>query len=92
MVGEWRRLIDDYNTEKGGDTRVLFIEAWTNVDDAVRYYADSDGKPRAHFPFNFGLVNDLNASSTAQDFKTTIDGWMTRMPAGSTPNWVVSEH
>lgn len=65
MVGEWRRLIDDYNTKKGGDPRVIFIEAWTNVDNTIQYYADSEGKPRAHFPFNFGLINELRANSTS---------------------------
>lgn len=92
MVGEWRRLIDDYNSNKGGEPRVMFIEAWTNVDDTMQYYGDAEGNPRAHFPFNFGLINELKGNSTAHDFKKSIDGWMTRMPLGATPNWVVSVH
>lgn len=90
MVGEWRKLIDDYNSVKGGDTRVIFTEAYSSIDDTMRYYADSNGNPRSHFPFNFFLLNDLKAYSTAHDFKDTIDKWMTHMPAGATPNWVVS--
>lgn len=90
MVGEWRRLIDDYSAENGGDPRVIFIEAWTPIQDTMRYYADSDGNPIAHFPFNFLLISDLTVDSTASDFKNTIDRWIDNMPEGSVPNWVVS--
>lgn len=91
MVGQWRRLIDDYNAKKGGDTRVIFTEAYTNIDDTIRFYADSEGNPRSHFPFNFFLISNLDVNSTARDFKSTIDSWINRMPAGATPNWVVSQ-
>lgn len=90
MVGEWRELIDDYTLTRGGETRVIFIEAWTNIDDTVRFYADSDGRPRSHFPFNFFLIGDLDVDSTPRDFKQTLDNWISHMPAGATPNWVVS--
>lgn len=90
MVQEWRELIDDYNKAKGGDTRALFTQAYTSIDNNVRYYADSFGAPRAHFPFNGFLMAELSADSTARDFKQTIDKWMALMPLGATPNWVVS--
>lgn len=92
MVGEWRRLIDDYTIEKGGSTRVIFVEVFATLEDTLRYYADTDGNPRAHFPFNFMLLNDLDADSTARDFKNTIDSWMTNIPVGATSNWVVSDN
>jgi alpha-glucosidase len=92
MVEEWRTLIDNYNREKGGDTRVLFTEAYTNVEDTMRYYGE-DGKTRAHFPFNFLLIDRLNQNSNAYSFKNEIDIWMTLLPQGATSNWVVScEH
>ena len=91
MVGEWRTLIDEYTADKGGDTRVIFIEAWTTIQNTVRFYADSEGKPRSHFPFNFFLITELNLDSTPRDFKQTIDKWISHMPIGATPNWVVSE-
>lgn len=90
MVGEWRSLIDDYTTLKGGDSRVIFIEAWTDIDNTVRFYANSEGHPRSHFPFNFFLIGDLDADSTPRDFKQAIEKWTDNMPAGATPNWVVS--
>ncbi|CRL00644.1 CLUMA_CG013904, isoform A [Clunio marinus] len=90
MVGEWRRLIDDYNTENGGDTRVIFTEAFTSFDDTMKYYVDTEGNPRSHFPFNFFLITEMNETSTAQEWKAVIDMWMEGMPTGATPNWVVS--
>lgn len=90
MVQQWRVLIDDYNNEKGGDTRVLFTEAYASIEDTVRYYADESGNRRAHFPFNFVLIERLNENSNVVDFKREIDNWLLQVPAGSTSNWVVS--
>lgn len=92
MVGEWRRLIDDYTIEKGGTTRVIFVEAFSTLENTMRYYADSEGSPRAHFPFNFMLLEKLNVNSTAQDFKNIIDAWISNLPSGATSNWVVSDN
>lgn len=89
MVGEWRQLVDDYTKEKGGTTRVIFVETFGALEDIIRYYADSEGNPRAHFPFNFMLLKNLDADSTARDFKNTIDTWMSNIPVGATSNWVV---
>lgn len=90
MVGEWRRLIDDYNLRNAGDTRVIFTEAYASLDDTVRYYADAAGNPRSHFPFNFILIERLDLNSTAGDFKNAVDSWLTKVPPGGTSNWVVS--
>lgn len=92
MVSQWRVLIDDYNLQNGGDTRVLFTEAYATIADTVRYYTDDDGNPRAHFPFNFILIERLDENSDAVLFKTEIDSWMSQVPEGSTSNWVVSEY
>lgn len=84
-------MIDAYNSERGGDTRVLFSEAYANLTNTMRYYADPQGNPRAHFPFNFLLIENLSEYSSALDFKEQIDIWMDNVPAGATSNWVVSK-
>lgn len=89
MVQQWRVMIDAYNKEKGGDTRVLFTEAYASIEDTVRYYADEDGKPRAHFPFNFVLIERLNEQSSAANFSTEIEAWV-KAAGNNTSNWVVS--
>lgn len=88
MVEKWRTLIDTYNEVNGGDTRVLFTEAYTSIEDTMRYYGE-DGKTRAHFPFNFVLIEKLNENSNAYVLKNDIDIWMTALPEGATSNWVV---
>lgn len=92
MVQEWRVMIDAYNAEKGGDTRVLFTEAYASLENTLRYYSDEQGNPRAHFPFNFVLIENLNEYSSVMDFKREIDNWMDNLPAGKTSNWVVSKN
>lgn len=89
MVQQWRVMIDAYNKEKGGDTRVLFTEAYASIEDTVRYYADEEGQPRAHFPFNFVLIEKLNEGSSAASFSTEIEAWV-KAAGNNTSNWVVS--
>ncbi|XP_076249708.1 alpha-glucosidase [Calliopsis andreniformis] len=82
IVRGWRGVLDEYNTSK-----VMMIEAYTNISMTMKYY-----EVGAHFPFNFGIITDLNMNSTAADFKRVIDQWMTNMPAGCTANWVAGNH
>lgn len=90
MVQEWRVLVDNYTLNNGGETRVIFTEAYASLEDTVRYYQDKDDKPIAHFPFNFVMIEKLNENSNAYQFKNEIDIWLNSVPAGATSNWVVS--
>jgi len=90
MVQEWRVMIDAYNAEHEGDTKVLFTEAYASIEDTVRYYQDEEGNARAHFPFNFILIEQLGDWATAVDFKEKIDSWLDAVPEGGVSNWVVS--
>lgn len=83
-------MMDAYNEEKGGDTRVLFTEAYASIPDTVRYYEDENKRPRAHFPFNFILIEQIHDNSNAFDFKENIDSWLAAVPEGKASNWVVS--
>lgn len=90
MVQQWRVLIDNYNRDHGGDNRVIFTEAYATLEDTIRYYQDDSGKPIAHFPFNFLMIEKLNERSNAYQFKLEIDLWLNTIPTGATSNWVVS--
>lgn len=90
MVRQWRELIDDYNQEHGGSTRVIFTEAYADLEKTLRYYKDENGNPVSHFPFNFLLIENLDENSNAYKFKNEIDIWLTNLPEGATSNWVVS--
>ena len=87
MISEWRTLINEFNENNPGSTRVLFTEAYANLTFTMKYYNDKDGKPRAHFPFNFLLIENLDENSSANDFKTKIDEWFAALPEGATSNW-----
>lgn len=90
MVRQWRELIDEYNNNHKGSTRVIFTEAYTDLKKTLRYYQDEEGNLVSHFPFNFVLIENLSENSNAYQFKNQIDIWLTSLPVGATSNWVVS--
>jgi alpha-glucosidase len=89
MVYQWRAVIDEYQEEHGGETRVIMAETGSPIDIVMQYYG-SEQQQGAHMPFNFLLLLNINNNSTAEDFKILADLWMSKMPAGRTANWVVS--
>lgn len=71
--------------------RIMMTEAYTSMDMIMRFYESDDGvEQRAHFPFNFAMITELNAQSKARDFKYVIDRFLENMPRGKVTNWVVS--
>lgn len=81
IVKGWRGVLNEYP-----DKRIMMMEAYSNMTMTIKYYVYG-----AHFPFNFGLISNLNRDSKANDFKNLIDGWMMNMPTvRGTANWVVS--
>lgn len=66
----------------------MMTEAYTNLEDMIRYYGTETRN--GSIPFNFSFLQDINNQSNARDIKLTIDKWMTYMPSGMTANWVVS--
>ncbi|KOC69745.1 Alpha-glucosidase [Habropoda laboriosa] len=82
IVLGWRQVMEEFE-----QPRFMMMEAYTNVSMTMRYYAYG-----AHYPFNFGLITDMQKNSTAADFKNMVDSWMSNMPAGSIPNWVAGNH
>ncbi|XP_053957625.1 maltase 2-like [Anastrepha ludens] len=91
MVQHWRRLLDDYTSKNGGPTRVLMTDAYADVKTSMEYYETSDGKKGAHIPLNLNLIT-LNEHSDARDYVFVVKKWLTYMPRGFTPNWVMGNH
>lgn len=92
MAYQWREVLDAFQAEHGGATRVLLTEQYTTVENIMRFYGDGQGRNGAHIPMNFLLISNLNKDSKARDFQTQIATWMDNMPAGRTPNWVMGNH
>ncbi|XP_058832025.1 maltase A3-like [Topomyia yanbarensis] len=92
MVYQWRTLLENYQTQHGGDTRILMTESWSNLDIIKPYFKDIQGHEGAQMPFNFRLITELNITSTAYDFKNVIDSWMAIVDDGYAANWVLGNH
>uniref|UniRef100_U5EX75 alpha-glucosidase n=1 Tax=Corethrella appendiculata TaxID=1370023 RepID=U5EX75_9DIPT len=93
MIYEWRKLLDDWKEEYGGDTRIMMTEAYANLTFTMKYYQSDDGSSKgSHMPFNFLLITDLDIRSTAQDFVFVINKWLTYMDRDNTANWVMGNH
>lgn len=91
VVFDWRTLLDNYQAEHGGDTRVMLTEAYTNASKTVEYYG-KNGRIGSHMPFNFVLIDRLNSDSTAHDFLSVITEWLALLPEGKVTNWVLGNH
>ncbi|XP_052898991.1 maltase 1-like [Anopheles moucheti] len=72
---------------------IMLTEAHTSMDMLLRFYQSDDGsEQRAHFPFNFVLLSELDKGSSARDFKYVIDRWLENLPRGKISNWVLGNH
>ncbi|XP_058128371.1 maltase A3-like [Anopheles ziemanni] len=92
MVYQWRVLVDAYQTELGGDTRLMMTEAYSSLDVLKTYYQSTTGELGSHMPFNFRIITELNAQSVASDYVKVVEDWMNILPAGQVPNWVMGNH
>lgn len=88
MVYEWREVFDEFK-EKDGLTRVMMTEVYASIQDVVKYFGDGD-RLGAQMPFNFDLITDVDASSSAADIKYAVDKFLTYKPVDQGANWVVS--
>jgi alpha-glucosidase len=89
MVYQWRAVMDDWKTQHGGDTKIIMTEAYTTLDNTMRYYGNETVNG-SHMPFNFQIILNLRTSSTAANVNDVIHSWMDHLPKGKSANWVVS--
>ena len=94
LIYDWHDLLADYTKQHGGDPRIIMTEAYGPLNTILEYYGNSYGRIGSQIPFNFELMDGVNANSTPADYKTHIDNWLNNMPKGSefVPNWVVGNH
>ncbi|XP_076288788.1 alpha-glucosidase-like [Lasioglossum baleicum] len=82
IVKGWSKVLKEY---KGN--RAMMMEAYTDIPHTMKYFSSG-----ASFPFNFGMITNLNENSTVAEYKQLIDTWMTSMPNSGTANWVAGNH
>nr|BBD13388.1 maltase [Trilocha varians] len=90
MVYQWRDVFDEFKAIDGV-TRAMMTEVYASIQDVVRYFGEGDLKG-AQIPFNFDLITDVDASSSAADIKRAVDKFLTYKPVDKQSNWVVGNH
>lgn len=65
-------------------------ESYSAISTVQRYYTDGQ-QEGAQLPFNFELMKQLRAESSAQIVVDAVHSWLDPMPAGHFTNWVVSK-
>jgi alpha-glucosidase len=91
MVQQWRELLEDYTKEKGGDPKVLLMEAYSDLEHIMELFGTTE-RPGAQVPFNFVVLSNTNINSTGRDFFNLAHQWLDAMPEGSVANWVLGNH
>ena len=62
---------------------------YEEIDKTMMYYGTPQVK-EGDFPFNFYLL-DLPKNMSGNWVRDLVNLWMTNMPEGKWPNWVVSQ-
>ncbi|XP_033222514.1 alpha-glucosidase-like [Belonocnema kinseyi] len=86
LIANWRKFMDNYSKKYKIDSKLLLSEAYTTLSLTIKYY---DAGANA---FNFMFITPLNKTSSASDFKRTIDEWLNNLPKHNVSNWVVGNH
>ncbi|XP_059928865.1 neutral and basic amino acid transport protein rBAT [Gadus macrocephalus] len=91
LLQEWRAEMDVYSREPGR-YRFMVTESYDHeeVDKTMMYYGSQLVK-ESDFPFNFYLL-DLPRNPSGLWVQHLVLLWMSNMPAGRWPNWVLGNH
>lgn len=88
MVYQWRETLDQFHKVNGGDAPILMTEAYSTLDNLIRYYGDGK-RNGSQIPFNFHLLANTNRASKGAEYKNLIETYMSKIPTGFEANWVV---
>lgn len=86
LFGEWRKFMDSYASKHNQNQKLMLMEAYSDPEHTMQYYNYD------LIPFNFKFITNVNATSSAQEFKQQIDLWMNSMPRGKIANWAMGNH
>ena len=83
VIRGWRKVLDSYP----GD-RFMVGEVYESVSTLTMYYGQN--LDEFNFPFNFFLLTNNNWTGINVD--NIVKKWLTNMPPGGWPNWVLGNH
>ncbi|XP_063047860.1 amino acid transporter heavy chain SLC3A1 [Engraulis encrasicolus] len=91
ILREWRTELDTYSRE-AGRYRFMVTESYDyeEIEKTMMYYS-TDFVRESDFAFNFYLL-DLPQGLSGDRAHQLVSLWMTNMPRGRWPNWVVGNH
>uniref|UniRef100_A0A3B3QJC5 Amino acid transporter heavy chain SLC3A1 n=1 Tax=Paramormyrops kingsleyae TaxID=1676925 RepID=A0A3B3QJC5_9TELE len=91
IIRGWRVELDKYSREPGR-YRFMVTESYDyeEIDKTMMYYGTSFVR-ESDFPFNFYLLY-LPKYLSGQGAFDLVNLWMSNMPEGKWPNWVVGNH
>ncbi|XP_041921036.1 neutral and basic amino acid transport protein rBAT isoform X1 [Alosa sapidissima] len=91
ILRAWRAELDKYSREPGR-YRFMVTESYDyeEIGKTMMYYSN-DFVRESDFPFNFYLL-DLPQGLSGHRAQELVSLWMTNMPQGKWPNWVVGNH
>lgn len=80
MAYQWRAVVDEYKDFP----RVLLTEAYTSLENILKFYGDGV-RNGSHIPFNFDLLSNLKTTSNAKDIRDLVENYMKLVPVGKSP-------
>ena len=89
MAYQWHEVLETYKKINGGQTRILMTEAYTSLDNLLRYYGDGK-RNGSQIPFNFDLLVNLKNDTPATRFNELVNTFLRAKPTQVHANWVVS--
>ncbi|XP_071453870.1 maltase A3-like [Hetaerina americana] len=89
VIERFRARVDAFAAESDNVTRVLMTEAYTSIENAMKYFGN-ETVPGSHMPFNFLLINNLGR--WAKNFSDAVSLWMDNLPERGWANWLVGNH
>ncbi|XP_055532131.1 probable maltase [Wyeomyia smithii] len=91
MVYQWRAVLEEYKASHQTDDLVLLTEAYTSLNNIIRYYGNGQWEG-SHVPFNFEVLSNTFKESTGKDFYDNIMRFYDAVPSDRVPNWVLGNH
>uniref|UniRef100_V9KE73 Amino acid transporter heavy chain SLC3A1 n=1 Tax=Callorhinchus milii TaxID=7868 RepID=V9KE73_CALMI len=91
LVRSWRYVMNEFSREPGR-YRFMVTESYDNEEilKTMMYYG-TEIEEETDFPFNFYLI-DLYKEISGNGVFKIVDSWMSKMPTGKWPNWMVGNH
>jgi len=83
VIRGWRAVLDSYP-----GNRFMVGEAYESIDTIMMYYGQN--LDEFSFPFNFFLLTNTEWSGTKVNY--FVNEWLSHMPVGGWPNWVLGNH